>query len=72
MPHFTVNVPDTEADMIERDMKTELGNLDQVDDVVDLGYDLAKLDISNDIQREFGMRIIYKDARFVLLLLACV
>ena len=67
VPHFTVNVPDTEADMIERDMKTELGNLDQIDDVVDLGYDLTKLDVSNDIQREFGMRIIYKDARFVYL-----
>ena len=48
-------------------MKTELGNLDQIDDVVDLGYDLTKLDVSNDIQREFGMRIIYKDARFVYL-----
>lgn len=49
--------------MVVRDLKTELGLLDQADDVVDLGYNPDKINISNDIQREFGMRVVYKDAR---------
>ena len=49
--------------MVERDLITELRNLDQNGDVVDMSDNLDKLNIANDIQREFGMRIIYKDAR---------
>ena len=64
IPHFTVDVPETESlAMVERDLITELGNLDQSGDVVDMSDNLDKLNIANDIQREFGMRIIYKDAR---------
>ena len=64
VPHFTVELPEDESlPMVVRDLKTELGLLDQADDVVDLGYNPDKINISNDIQREFGMRVVYKDAR---------
>ena len=68
--HFTLDIQETESmDLVERDLEGEIGLVDQSNDLINLGHNPKSLELSNDIGREFGMRVIYKDSRLVECLL---
>ena len=62
-PHFSFNLPeDQPLEFVERDLEgSELASPDQEGDLVDFSKKIQTLQISNGIEREYGMRVIYKD-----------
>ena len=62
-PHFSFNLPeDQPLETVERDLEgSELQSPDQEGELVDFSKKIQTLQISNGIEREYGMRVIYKD-----------